>query len=108
MSNESPAKQLSIGVWAIIIASLVLSVAAIMLHLTKVMDRLDEPSFRYSVNPIQLQQQLNQTRAELSKLQTDIAMSNSFSQLKKSMGLPESVPPVRVVSEPQGESPVKK
>lgn len=92
MSNESPTKQLSVGVWAIIIASLVLSSAAIMLHLTKVMDQVVDRSSRYGNDVFQVQNQLNQVRAELNKLQADIATANSFSQLKKSLGMPMTAP----------------
>lgn len=94
MSNESPTRQLSVGVWAIILASLVLSCAAIMLHLTKVMDNYVDRSSRYGIDVFQLQNQLNQTRVELSKLQADIATANSFNQLKQSMGMPATPPPV--------------
>ncbi|MFT3881957.1 MAG: hypothetical protein QM703_20165 [Gemmatales bacterium] len=87
MSNESPTKQLSVGVWAIIIASLVLSSAAILLHLTKMMDHFVDRSSRYGSDVFQVQNQLNQLRGELSKLQADIAMANNFNQLKKSMGM---------------------
>ncbi|HQR07513.1 MAG TPA: hypothetical protein PLN21_11860 [Gemmatales bacterium] len=92
MSNESPTKQLSVGVWSIIIASLVLSSAAIMLHLTKVMDHLVDRSSRYGTDAYQVQMQLNQTKAELAKLQADIASASNFNQLKQSMGMPVTGP----------------
>lgn len=92
MSNAPPSKQLSVGVWAIIIASLVLSTAAILLHLTKLMDHFVDRSSRYGTDVFQVQNQLNQTRSELIKLQADIASANSFSQLKKSMGMPMATP----------------
>jgi hypothetical protein len=94
MSNEPPTRQLSVGVWAIILASLVLSCAAIMLHLTKVMDNYVDRSSRYGIDVFQVQNQLNQTRAELNKLQADIATASSFNQLKQSMGMPITPPPV--------------
>lgn len=88
MNSESPQKQLSVGIWAIIIASLVLSGTAIMLHLTKVMENIVDRTTRYGADAYQVQMQLNQTKAELAKLQADIAAASSFSQLKKSQGMP--------------------
>jgi len=104
--NDSANKHLSVGAWAIIISSLILSLAAIMLHVTKVLDHFEDRSSRYGVDVNNLQNQLNTTRAELSKLQADIAMANSFGQLKKSMGPPGVAPPdVNSQTKTQAESP---
>ena len=103
--NDSTTRQLSVGTWAIIIAALVLSLAAIMLHITKVLDHFEDRSSRYNVDTYQLQNQLNTTRAELSKLQADIAMANSFGQLKKSLG-PAGLPATDILKS-QAESPAE-
>jgi flagellar basal body-associated protein FliL len=74
MSEPSQQKQTPLILWIMVMVALVLSIAAIMLHITRLLDQMETESPRSSPAYVQnLQNQLVQMRIELNKLQADMA-----------------------------------
>ena len=107
--KETPSKP--IGLWAMIIVSLILSSAAILLQLTNVLDGRYNGDYLGRGTPEyqQLLTQIQSQRAELATLHNFIYQSNNYQTLRQSLiqsGTPGTTPAARGLNNAQSDSPL--
>lgn len=89
--SESMQSSRILNMWAVLAVALLLSITAIVLQLSKVMDRYGDNQPRAMYDNQLLLNQISSVRSELAKLQSDIANAPNFSKLKQQLQLGQIV-----------------
>lgn len=89
--SESMQSSRILNMWAVLAVALLLSITAIVLQLSKVMDRYGDNQPRAMYDNQLLLNQISSVRSELAKLQSDIANAPNFSKLKRQLQLGQIV-----------------
>ncbi|MBL8824325.1 MAG: hypothetical protein JNJ77_17190 [Planctomycetia bacterium] len=89
--SESMQSSRNLNLWAVLAVALLLSITAIVLQLSKVMDRYGDHQPRAMYDNQLLLNQISSVRSELAKLQSDIANAPNFSKLKQQLQLGQIV-----------------